>query len=120
MTTTRQKQRLLIVFAPGPKDPDYAAFARELKERSLDVAAHDILVMEALESGPSRVGDTPIEGAAVTSVRTRFSAKDGQFGVVLADKVGNVIFRADHAARLDDVLAAAEKPAGEEMTGFTG
>ena len=45
----------------------------------------------------------------VRSVRTRFSAKDGRFGVVLADKVGNVTFCAYHAVRLDDVLAAARK-----------
>ena len=49
MTTTKQKQRLLIVFAPNQKNADYAAFARELKDRSLDVAAADMLVMEALE-----------------------------------------------------------------------
>jgi len=108
MTTTRQKQRLLIVFAPNQRDQDYTAFARELKDRSLDVAAADVLVMEALESGRSRVGDTPIEGAAVKSVRTRFSAKDGAFSVVLADKMGTVLFRADHAVPLDDVLAAAK------------
>jgi len=109
MTTTKQKQRLLIVFAPNQKNADYAAFARELKDRSLDVAAADMLVMEALESGPSRVGDTPIEGAAVKSVRTRFAAKDGAFSVVLADKMGKVLFRADGAASLDDVLNAAKK-----------
>ena len=104
MHRVRHKKWLLIIFSPSAAHPDYVAFKRELGRRGMDLVEHDILVMEALEDGRSRVGDTDLDMPSVMSVRRHFGARDGEFSIVLADREGRVLFEARHAEPLDEIL----------------
>ena len=99
------KQWLLIIFSPSGDHPDYIAFKHELARRGMDVVEHDILVMEALEEGRSRVGHTELDPPSAESLRRKFGARDGEFKVVLADREGRVVFESLRAEPLDDILA---------------
>ena len=104
MPKPKPRQWLLVILAPSRKDPEYAAFRHELNSRPMDLLEHDILVMEALEEGRSHVDGTEIDATAADSVRRRFKAQPGQFGIVLADKDGVVVFESRKAVSLDELI----------------
>ena len=104
MPKPRQRQWLLVIFAPSKTDPEYMAFRHELNSRPMDLLEHDILVMEALEEGKSHVDGTEIDATAASSVRRRFKAQPGQFSIVLADKAGMVMFESRKAVGLDELI----------------
>ena len=104
MPKPRERQWLLVIFAPSKRDPDYMAFRHELNSRPMDLLEHDILVMDAFEEGGGHVDGTDLDAVSVNSVRHRFKAQPGQFSIVLADKMGTVLFESRKAVNLDEIL----------------
>lgn len=76
----RNRNRLLLVFAPSKADPRWQKQNALLAESAADFKERDLLRFDYLEHG----GNT---GAAL---RTRYGVKPGQFRVLLIGKDGHV------------------------------
>ncbi len=80
LSQCRDKNRLLLVFAPSKTDPRWQAQNTLLARSATDFKERDLLRFDYLEHG----GD---KGAAL---RTHYGVKPGQFRVLLIGKDGHV------------------------------
>jgi hypothetical protein len=84
----RWKNRIVLLFAPTPDDDVCASFRRAWEGLRTEVNARDLLLVEAYESGESRIGTTPLAGASVAQLRDRFKVASGAVVFVLIGKDG--------------------------------
>lgn len=84
----RWKNRIVLLFAPTPDDDVCVSFRRAWEGLRTEVNARDLLLVEAYESGESRIGTTPLAGASVAQLRDRFKVASGAVVFVLIGKDG--------------------------------
>ena len=104
LDTYRWKNRLLLVFAPTPSLPGFAAFDRDLARRTAEVSDRDVIVFRILEKAPSRVEEKPLSSKEAEALRHRFSVKPGRFTVILIGKDGGVKMVREHDADLQEIF----------------
>lgn len=104
------ESRLLLVFAPSEENTRYRDFRRELRDQEDEIVDRDLLVFHILERGESRLGDISIDRQSAALLRDRFSAKPGQYTVVLIGKDGGEKLR-----RGDEVNIAETFPLIDSM-----
>ena len=100
----RWENRLLLVFAPTPQDTAYQDLKRQVQRRQQDFDERDMLLIEVLAQGSSRVGDEVLSPAAADGLRRQFGIAPAQFGVILIGKDGGVKLRANQPTPLAEVF----------------
>lgn len=95
----RNKNRLLLVFAPSKTDPRWLAQNTLLAGSAADFQKRDLLRFDYLEHG----GD---KGAAL---RSRYGVKPGQFRVLLIGKDGYVASGGPTPIRLQELTAQIDR-----------
>lgn len=105
LDTYTWKNRLLLVFAPSEGYARYRDFRRQLRDQGDEIVDRDLLVFHILESGESRLGDISIDPQSATLLRDRFSAKPGQFIVVLIGKDGGEKLRRGDEVNIAEIFS---------------
>ncbi len=82
------KNRLLVVFSPSEDYARYRDLRKQLQDQKSAIVDRDLLVFHVFEDGESWFGDSLIDKQSVAQLRSRFSAKPGEFTVVLIGKDG--------------------------------
>ena len=90
LTSYRWQQRLLLVFAAQPSDPDFMVFAQSLSASRDAVQDRDLVLGRLFEQGPSHLGERSLLPEDAQSLRHRFAIRPTTFTVVLIGKDGGV------------------------------
>ncbi|NIS60619.1 MAG: DUF4174 domain-containing protein [Proteobacteria bacterium] len=99
------ESRLLFVFAPSEDDERFRDLKKEMSDRDDEIVERDLLVFHILERGESRLGDISIDRQSATLLRDRFSAKPGQFTVVLIGKDGGEKLRRGDEVNIAEIFS---------------
>jgi hypothetical protein len=89
----RDKNRLLLLFAPSAADPSYADEIRAFRSRGAEVRDRELVAISVLEAGTSTAGDRPLSAADAAALRRRYRAPAGRFTAVLVGKDGHAALR---------------------------
>lgn len=98
----RGKNRPVLVFAPSADDGRYRKQRDALDDQPAGLIDREVVVLEAFEAGPGRVGDAPMAEADAAGLRRDFRVGPGEFVVVLVGKDGA------EKARWSEPLSAQE------------
>ena len=90
----RDRKRVLLLFAPAATDHALAAEDAALRAQAAGVADRDLIVVRALESGPSTADGRPLGTVDAAALRHRLRVEAGRFTVLLVGKDGHVAVRA--------------------------
>ena len=101
----RWKHRLLLVFAPTPNDTAYQNLKQQIHRRQQDFDERDMLLIEVLAEGSSRVGADALSPASATGLREQFGISRAQFSVFLIGKDGGVKLRTEQPSTLAEIFA---------------
>lgn len=99
------ESRLLLIFAPSEDDERFRDLKKEMCDRDDEIVDRDLLVFHILERGESRLGDISIDRQSATLLRDRFSAKPGQFTVVLIGKDGGEKLRRGDEVNIAEIFS---------------
>lgn len=92
----RDRNRLLLIFAPNVVDHRYAEQAKLLHAAHEGFAERDLLRFDLFEQGEGRQGETRFPAVEAARLRAHFGIKPGHFAALLIGKDGHVANRADH------------------------
>ena len=99
------KNRLLLVFTPSVDGPGYLRLKEDLSRQEEEVMDRDLLVFYILESGETKLGNSPLSGSTGACLREKFSIKPGTFTVLLIGKDGGVKLRRQGRVKLDEIFS---------------
>jgi hypothetical protein len=94
------RQRLMLIFAPGPSDPAFRGLGQDLADHVAEVRDRDLLVGHILETGAARLGERRLGPQDAAELRRRYRAARGRFTVVLIGKDGGEKMRQQDNASL--------------------
>lgn len=101
----REKNPLLMIFAPFADEARYKWMLGELDRHSDAVRERGLQVFRILERGDNWQGDTQMHISLAAALRRRYSVFDGQFLVVLVGKDGFLRYRGDSEVAVEEILA---------------
>ncbi len=104
LTQFEWKNRLLLLFAPDSNDPHFMLLQGEISAKKTEVEDRDLKVFEVLESGPSRMNETPIESQKANALRDHFAIPQNTFALILVGKDGGVKLKRDDQVYLAEVF----------------
>ena len=81
------KKRLLLVFAPK-EDPAYQKQMQLFNEQQVGLNERDLLIVQLLVEGTSRIDSQPIDSVLAAQIRERFEVEQQDFQVILVGKDG--------------------------------
>lgn len=96
--------RVIILFAESEKSPYFAEQMQILREEKDGVLDRDLVVVEVLETGTSRCGETSISDASAESLRNRFQAAAGAFHFILLGKDSGVKLRREEPVSAEELF----------------
>ena len=82
------KHRLLLLFAPSPRAPNYEQQVQLLADCEDDLDARDLLVFHLFQEGQSRLRQEQMDEAQAAMLRTRFGVGEDDFQLILIEKDG--------------------------------
>lgn len=82
------KSRILLVFAPSAKSPAYEAQMQLFEGGEAGFRDRDVITIQVMDEGESRVDDEHLPEAAADRLRERFDVGPDQFRVILVGKDG--------------------------------
>jgi hypothetical protein len=99
------RNRLLLVFAPSEEYVRYRGLRKQIRNQEGEIVDRDLLVFHIFESGESRLGNSSIDQQLAAQLRNRFSAKPGEFTVVLIGKDGGEKLRRGTDVDIAEIFA---------------
>ena len=91
------KNRVLLVFAPGREDAHYQRQAEMLDGKDAGLNERDMVILYLLADGKGRrIGTHVTAGGDENALRRRFAVSSTQFKVVLIGKDGHTAYSAEH------------------------
>jgi hypothetical protein len=84
------KNRVLLVFAPAENNPAYQKQMQLFQGQQADFSERDLVLVEILTEGTSRVSGKSLDQADVTKARSSFQVSPQDFRVILVGKDGTV------------------------------
>jgi hypothetical protein len=99
------KNRLLVVFSPSEDYARYRDLRKQLQDQESAIVDRDLLVFHILERGESWLGDISIDRQSAALLRDRFSAKPGQYTVVLIGKDGGEKLRRGDEVNIAEIFS---------------
>ena len=82
------KNRLVLVFAPSENNAAYQQQMQLFQGQQASFAERNLLLIELLTDGTSRVGGESVDAKEAAQIRERFNVSPEQFSVVLVGKDG--------------------------------
>ena len=99
------KNRLLLLFTPSIDGPGYVKLREDLSRQEGEVVDRDLLVFHILESGETKLGNSPLAESSGDYLKEKFSIKPGTFTVLLIGKDGGVKLRREDRVELDEIFS---------------
>lgn len=82
------KNRLLLIFAPAETSEAYGSQMQLLTQKRAEMVDRDLLLVQVLNEGDSRIGTQAIEPTLSAKLREQFRINPAEFWVVLVGKDG--------------------------------
>lgn len=101
----RWKNRVLVVSSPSGSDPSFRLQKRDLEANADGVLERDLMILEILQQGESRVGDRLLSEKAVQHLLRDLGVRPGLFQVLLIGKDGTVKLRSEAPVPVKDLFA---------------
>lgn len=90
------KNRIILVFAPSSASDAYKREMQEFKGQEDGLLDRDLIILELLENGESRWGDTSLSENVAPRMRRQFDVGEGRFLFILIGKDGSEKLRSNH------------------------
>ena len=100
----RWKNRVFLLFSPSESDASFQAQKQGLVSGAGGVIERDLVVLEIIEQGQSRVGNQILSGKSVQDIRKRLGVHTGPFQVLLIGKDGGVKLRSREPVSMKDLF----------------
>jgi len=100
----RWKNRVFLLFSPSESDASFQAQKQGLVSGAGGVIERDLVVLEIIEQGQSRVGNQILSGKSVQDIRKRLGVHTGPFQVLLIGKDGGVKLRSSEPVSMKDLF----------------
>lgn len=94
----RDKNRVLVVFAPSEKDANYLAQQRLWEGEKAGFADRDLVVLPVFVASDQ-------QQAATLAKKLGVAAASGRFAVVLVGKDGNAVYQSERPVKAEDLYA---------------
>lgn len=104
LDSLRWKNRVLVILSPTESDLSFQLQKEELASSSEGVLERDLMILEILEHGESRVGNQILSGKSVQAIRKRLGVQTGPFQVLLIGKDGGVKLRSQEPVSMKDLF----------------
>jgi bifunctional DNA-binding transcriptional regulator/antitoxin component of YhaV-PrlF toxin-antitoxin module len=104
ITNLQWKKRLLLIFAADNAQSNFQSLANEISSRQADVDDRDLVVLEILESGTSRMNRSRIEPQKGASIRKQLGIAPDEFTVILVGKDGGIKLKRNDQVRLEEIF----------------
>jgi hypothetical protein len=104
LDSLRWKNRVLVLFSPSESDASFQAQKQGLVFGAGGVIERDLVVLEIIEQGQSRVGNQILSGKSVQDIRKRLGVHTGPFQVLLIGKDGGVKLRSSEPVSMKDLF----------------
>lgn len=104
LDSLRWKNRVLVILSPTEPDLSFQLQKQELASSSEGVLERDLMILEILEHGESRVGNQILSGKSVQDIRKRLGVHTGPFQVLLIGKDGGVKLRSSEPVSTKDLF----------------
>jgi hypothetical protein len=104
LDSLRWKNRVLVILSPTESDLSFQLQKQELASSSEGVLERDLMILEILEHGESRVGNQILSGKSVQDIRKRLGVHTGPFQVLLIGKDGGVKLRSSEPVSMKDLF----------------
>ena len=102
------KNRLLLLFTPSPEGPVYIKLKEDLSRQEEEVLDRDLLIFHILESGETKLGNSPLPESSGDTLREKYSIKSGTFTILLIGKDGGVKLRREGRVELDEIFSVID------------
>jgi hypothetical protein len=103
------KRRVLLVFAPDPKDTRYEEQHRYLRDDEDLLNEWRVVEFGIFEHGPSFAEQRAVSHEESERARESFGLATGEFGVRLLDLDGTEVLRSSEPLTAEDVVHAVER-----------
>ena len=100
----RWKNRVLVLFSHSEFDPSFRLQKQDLGANAEGALDRDLMILDILENGQSRAGNSPLSGKTVEKIRATLGAKSGSFEVYLIGKDGGVKLRSPEPVPAKDIF----------------
>jgi hypothetical protein len=104
LDSLRWKNRVLVILSPTESDLSFQLQKEELASSSEGVLERDLMILEILEHGESRVGNQILSGKSVQAIRKRLGVQRGSFQILLIGKDGGVKLRSSEPVSVKDIF----------------
>jgi hypothetical protein len=84
------RNRVLLVFAPSEQHPNYQQQMQQFVAQTDEFTDRDLLLVQVLASGQSRLNGEPLDPASADRLRQQFGVQSDEFRVILIGKDGTV------------------------------
>ncbi|MFZ5833143.1 MAG: DUF4174 domain-containing protein [Planctomycetota bacterium] len=101
------KNRVVLAFAPSPKEAAFRSLREAWDARSREVADRDLLLVEVFENGKSRIDGVPLASDSAAKLREEFKIEPGDVVFILIGKDGTEKLRKP-ALPLDELFATVD------------
>lgn len=106
----QMKKRVLLVFAPEPRDIRYEEQHEYLEQDRETLDEWKVVVFGIFEDGPSYAEDRPVSHEDSERARHEFGVREGAFGLRLIDLDGTEILKSSEPLPVPDLVdVVAEK-----------
>jgi hypothetical protein len=105
----RNKNRLLLVFAPSASDPRWARQEALLAGSRAKFTDRDLLRLDLFERGGSRGAGASLASSEAAALRARYHVGRGRFRVLLIGKDGHVAFGGPTPVSLSDLTERIDR-----------
>jgi hypothetical protein len=104
-----RRKRVLLVFAPQPRDVRYKEQMLHLEDEDEEVEDWEIVVFGIFEEGPSFAEERPLSREESRRARETFGVEEGAFGIHLLDLDGSEILRSEEPIPVDLIIDAIQE-----------
>jgi hypothetical protein len=102
------KNRLLLLFTPSVEGPVYIKLKEDLLRQEEEVLDRDLLIFHILETGETKLWNSPQPESSDDSLRKKYSIKSGTFTILLIGKDGGVKMRREGRMELDEIFSVID------------
>jgi hypothetical protein len=100
----RWKNRVLVLLGPDESDHSFRLQKQNLASNSEGALERDLVILEILEQGKSRIGKQLLSEKSVQNIRKKLGVQTGPFQVLLIGKDGGVKLRSAEPVSAKDIF----------------
>lgn len=100
----RWKNRVILLYSPTESNASFQSQKHLLASNAEGVVERDLVILELVEQGQSRVGHQLLSETSVQDIRQRLGLQAGTFQVLLIGKDGGVKLRSSEPVPMKDLF----------------